>query len=504
MNSPEAQSTIPPARKSGRVRKICLTILGLLCVLAFAAAGAIFYLSTDSGLRKVILPIVSGKIGMELAADSISLGRTHLEVQNLRIGPLENPLAKIRSARTTFSLRRFLKGEYVLKTLLLDTPSFHYAFPPATESEPQPMGEGGTAEPSKTSSLPSFHIRNLQIINLDATVRRQAENFELTQLSLKASDITREWLPTDFEAQGLIRFRSGANPTGEPSGLLARLQTAGGETSKISRFEIKAGGLDLGRLVGIFKPALREKASGFGSLNTYGTCSPGINASLPDTIDGAIEVNLNDAHLEKLPGIASALQKLAFLLQSPAVAESSVSEVKGSAKIHQGRLTTDNFHVIGSFLQCTLRGDVQFGGQCNLEALIKLNRDAINQSALLLPILSITASQQEEWFRIPEGAQVSGPVWDPEVKLDTSKIANKTLQNIGGNFLKGLLAPTPKTSETGTNSNPPPSDPVSSLIDVIRPGSTNTSPADPSAPSGEDKKKSILNDALKLIDKARE
>ena len=193
---PAAQPAPEKPRRHSRLR----LVLAALAVLMFVPFGLAFYLTTDSGVRNILLPLVSKKIGVSITAGhAVWSPLSSLTLDELRVGLPNDPILQVKQFTAQYDGRAILRGNYEIKSLILDSPIVHLAEKPDGSFERIPSilqpkrffsPASGTAplRSATGSSLPSLAISEFTIKNLDLTYVETARQINLQKLQLNAKN----------------------------------------------------------------------------------------------------------------------------------------------------------------------------------------------------------------------------------------------------------------------------------------------------------------------------
>ncbi|MCX8038459.1 MAG: DUF748 domain-containing protein [Candidatus Sumerlaeia bacterium] len=191
----------PPARprRFRPLRRLVRFVLVLVLLLASLAAGLLFYLTSEAGLRHVVCPLIARQSGRDVGFAHARL-RLHrgFEISRLRVGPRAGetrPLVKADYLAIEWSLPALLRGRLQLRdvtaegleTSLVERPRdrARSARKAATEPVAKPSAGG-------TDAATGFLIERLRISNA---------SFESVRLDAAGTTLSRYAL-RDVEARG--------------------------------------------------------------------------------------------------------------------------------------------------------------------------------------------------------------------------------------------------------------------------------------------------------------
>ncbi len=195
-----SQEPVPASAPKNRGAR-WLGLTAILCVSLFALLlGFGFWLTSDAGVRRVILPHLSKNFGMEITASRVAWHPfSSIEIENLRIGPAERPLLAAVRLSARYHGWAALLGRFEAETLQLESPSIHLverpdgtfadmpkAFQPAaaTAKVPTPVSTSTDAPPPLPVWVGNLSIRNLHLVH-EAPLRK----IEIGTANLSAQDL---------------------------------------------------------------------------------------------------------------------------------------------------------------------------------------------------------------------------------------------------------------------------------------------------------------------------
>jgi hypothetical protein len=179
-------------------------------------------------------------------------------------------------------------------------------------------------------------------------------------------------------------------------------------------------------------------------LGMQGTFTGGFNGtgqgftrdSLLKNLAGTATVGLANTSLEKTVAVQDVLKKVGDILQSPPITQSTVETITGTCILAQGIVTTKNLQVEGSAIKVDVSGSVNaVADSLNLTAQLQLSREAMKNSAFFAKFLKNLGDLKDNWVVLPGSAGITGPMRDPQIQIDTAKLAT----DIVINFMKDPL-----------------------------------------------------------------
>lgn len=328
-----------------------------------------------------------------------------------------------------------------------------------------PAATTATSPTAPTATVPAPRVAAPNPVRSDVTIALMIDSVRVRDFVVTDVNATYRQKDNSIELPA-TRFKIGEAPF---TATISSEQSATG--SSPFRFEAAVDGLALGPIVDVLRPDLRSLVGGAAKIKFYGQ---GKGLSVPElqqNLDAYLEVAIRQAHLEKVPALQKALTKLAKLLAAPDIEKVPLDNVDASAHIAGGKLHTDNFHLGGSQLEATLRGDIFLADQrLQMDTLLKIHRDLMAKSQSLLQVAGGTSG---EWFRLPPGIGFTGPLSDPQPNID-QKFYGGVAGNAALNILKGILPPTntnapPTQAQPGQppSQQPTPQNPVEDLLNGL-------------------------------------
>ncbi len=316
---------------------------------------------------------------------------------------------------------------------------------PVASPPPPPSSGGKSWDLSLNLQADSIRIRSLQVTEVHLPYIQKGETLRLDNGSLKLN--------------------------GSP--ISAKIWTDPPPGKPLFHFELQGDALPLAPVVDAFAPKLRNTLGGTLNLKFYGQ-GRGLNSGdLQNHLDAALEISAKGTHMQQVPAMKHALEQLGKLLQSDDIAASSMDQIEASARISDGKVHTDNLHLAGSAIEATLRGNLLWNQQLQMEAGLKIKRDVMNRSALLSQLTQIVSAETGDWIKLPNATRVGGSLSNPDVQVDSTKLIGGAAINTGVNILKEFLKkkekePSPsELPDTSTNAPPASTGPVNNLMDQL-------------------------------------
>ncbi len=164
LTPPPSQPAAQLPAKQGRWKIRVGVFFAILLLFIGGLAGAGYYLTTDSGARKFILPLISKKLGAEITAEHIHWKPfSSLKIDGLRLGPEKEPLLKVKQLIAQYDGWRMLRGNYEIQHLSLDSPVVRLGQKPdaSPEGAPRIMQSGLASSQIFTVSL--LDAENVQL-----------------------------------------------------------------------------------------------------------------------------------------------------------------------------------------------------------------------------------------------------------------------------------------------------------------------------------------------------
>jgi hypothetical protein len=321
----------------------------------------------------------------------------------------------------------------------------------APVTSPVPANSSSTVSVLSSASVPAMFVKDIK-------VNISAESVKIKDLVMKNVKI-----PYSQKDQTIDLKDAHLEINGAP--VDATIKMLPGEGQPSFNLNATANAVPLGPLIDTFKPVYKGQAGGVLTTKFYGNGRGTSVGEWMESFDGVLELAIRQAHLEKMPGFQKALKQLGSYLQSPDITNSTVDDVDASGKISGGKIHTDNLHLKGSALETSLRGDLFFNQNINLEASFKIKRETMNKSAVLGPLLKAASSDTGDWIKTPLRAPITGTLDEPIV--DKSKLLENTLINTGLNLLKELIKKKEEPKTPNDPSQPQQPAPIN-LLDLFK------------------------------------
>ncbi len=176
--SPESAISppIPPARKGARRLRWIAGALGLAIA---AAVALLLVLTSDTGIRRVILPWLSQKLGAEISAARVAWRPlSSMTIEQLRIGPAERPWLAVERLSLRYRGWKAFRGRLEIAEIQIDAPSLHLlqdaegaftnlppALQPADKSSEKPSPSGKSPAPFPIpAEIDRLVVRNLRLV----------------------------------------------------------------------------------------------------------------------------------------------------------------------------------------------------------------------------------------------------------------------------------------------------------------------------------------------------
>ncbi|MDX2227045.1 MAG: AsmA-like C-terminal region-containing protein [Verrucomicrobiae bacterium] len=221
---------VPVPKKSGCLKWFFLGAMLILCALG----GGLWFMTTDSGVRLIVLPLLSKNLGVEIhASKAVWKPLSDLTLENLRVGPAEAPMAEVARLQMTYQGAALWKNRHLdISLLSLEKPKI-FTRPVNPHALPAPP-----SKPGKNVNL-TWSVGSLKISGLEWNGTRDDHRWKVQNVSLAAAPVTpgREmtlqtdgefsWSESDpkteaggrFELKGTLQWTEDLVPTG----LIARL-----------------------------------------------------------------------------------------------------------------------------------------------------------------------------------------------------------------------------------------------------------------------------------------
>jgi hypothetical protein len=243
------------------------------------------------------------------------------------------------------------------------------------------------------------------------------------------------------------RFRWG------PEGILLEPSTVQVKGGSISAAVVSSGSgqpvqarvamskFPLGAILGSMIADAKGPIGGWIDLSLSGQSSGPTIEELRQSLKGQGSFRLYQAHLERLPSMAKALQSAGTLLGSTFIAASQINDIGANFTLEGEKISLPNLQVTGTALSANLNGWLNWFAQtldCKLR--FALTKEAMQSSGQLQGSMTQLIGKSNDYYtKIPGDARISGTISDPKVEMDIGKMLMEGGINLLLNSPSGIL-----------------------------------------------------------------
>ena len=244
------------------------------------------------------------------------------------------------------------------------------------------------------------------------------------------------------------RFRWG------PEGILLESSTVEVKGGVVKASVIQTGGVNqpvdakivmnkfpLGAILGNVITDAKGPIGGWIDLQMSAQAAKPTLAEIRRTLSGRGTFRLYQAHLERLPSLAKALQSAGALLGSSFIAGSEINDLGSQFTLQGEVITVPDLKVTGSALMADLNGWLNWWAQTiDFKLRFALTKEAMQSSGQLQGVMTqLIGSSGDYYTKIPGEARISGPLADPQVNMDIGKMLAEGGINLLLNAPVGIL-----------------------------------------------------------------
>ena len=244
------------------------------------------------------------------------------------------------------------------------------------------------------------------------------------------------------------RFRWG------PEGILLEPSTVEVKGGVVKASVIQTGGVNqpvdakivmnkfpLGAILGNVITDAKGPIGGWIDLQMSAQAAKPTLAEIRRTLSGRGTFRLYQAHLERLPSLAKALQSAGALLGSSFIAGSEINDLGSQFTLQGEVITVPDLKVTGSALMADLNGWLNWWAQTiDFKLRFALTKEAMQSSGQLQGVMTqLIGSSGDYYTKIPGEARISGPLADPQVNMDIGKMLAEGGINLLLNAPVGIL-----------------------------------------------------------------
>jgi uncharacterized protein involved in outer membrane biogenesis len=192
------------------MKRLSYVLLGLLVFLAILIGSVLLYFN-DARLKRIILPMASSSLGMEVQAESMSLSlirsfpRAGITVKGLQIGhPDSSFLQDLESLEMRLKILPLLSNTLDVDRLIMRSAAIHYEVYPDSTTNLDPLFQAFSDTTAADTSAEAWDVELRRIVLESSTIRyldapKQAQ-LSIDQFDLNASLKFTEVLESDFDA----------------------------------------------------------------------------------------------------------------------------------------------------------------------------------------------------------------------------------------------------------------------------------------------------------------
>jgi len=244
------------------------------------------------------------------------------------------------------------------------------------------------------------------------------------------------------------RFRWG------PEGILLEPSTVEVKGGVVKASVIQTGGVNqpvdakivmnkfpLGAILGSVITDAKGPIGGWVDLQVSAQAAKPTLAEIRRTLSGRGTFRLYQAHLERLPSLAKALQSAGALLGSSFIAGSEINDLGSQFTLQGEVINVPDLKVTGSALMADLNGWLNWWSQTiDFKLRFALTKEAMQSSGQLQGVMTqLIGSSGDYYTKIPGEARISGPLADPQVNMDIGKMLAEGGINLLLNAPVGIL-----------------------------------------------------------------
>ncbi len=302
---------------------------------------------------------------------------------------------------------------------------------------PPPLTVDSVVEPSSNplpKSSPSTPAR-------DVTLQISSDSLRIHEFTV--TEVNASWRQNG----GIIQLNDGRLKIGgAPATFKITSQPSPLDPNRPAfKYYAKVVKLEIGPLVDIFKPESKGMVGGTMDADVSGSGDGIALADLYQNLTGDLHMKVREAHLEKVPSIQRSLAQAGTALKSQDIAMSTINDMDASFHIGGAKLHTENFHLRGSAVEVTMKGDLYFDHRLALEVPAKVP-PAVAQASPLLRYLVLAPVpvddkpvDPENWIHLPAPGKLTGTMEHPKFEIDYSKFKVESLAAPVLNILKDIF-----------------------------------------------------------------
>lgn len=197
----------------------------------------------------------------------------------------------------------------------------------------------------------------------------------------------------------------------------------------------------LGAILGSVITDAKGPIGGWIDLQVSAQAAKPTLAEIRRTLSGRGTFRLYQAHLERLPSLAKALQSAGAILGSSFIAGSEINDLGSQFTLQGEVISVPDLKVTGSALMADLNGWLNWWAQTiDFKLRFALTKEAMQSSGQLQGVMTqLIGSSGDYYTKIPGEARISGPLADPQVNMDVGKMLAEGGINLLLNAPVGIL-----------------------------------------------------------------
>ena len=197
----------------------------------------------------------------------------------------------------------------------------------------------------------------------------------------------------------------------------------------------------LGAILGSMIADAQGPIGGWIDLSLSGQASGPTIAELRRSLKGQGSFRLYQAHLERLPSMAKALQSTGTLLGSTFIAASQINDIGADFTLEGENINLPSLQVTGTALSANLNGWLNWFAQTlDFKLRFALTKEAMQSSGQLQGSMTQLIGKSNDYYtKVPGEARISGTISDPKVEMDIAKMLMESGINLLLNSPNGIL-----------------------------------------------------------------
>ncbi len=244
------------------------------------------------------------------------------------------------------------------------------------------------------TSIDSLRIHDLVFSNVNIPLERKGSSLKLNNITLQLGNAP----------------------------ISATLELEDKKNRKPFHLEAQGDGLPFGPLIDTVRPDWKGLTDGVLNAHAYGSGNAFSPSTLKKSLNARLDMDFRGTGLEKLPPFQHGLQQLGSGLDSAAICNSSLTELKASGKLASGKFHADHVQLAGPDMVLSLQGDIFPDRHLQMETSLKLERRIMEQSGLLSHAIDLISLEEGGWMKFPGTAEITGTINEPIIQVDPVKL----------------------------------------------------------------------------------